>query len=75
MFPEKEGYTAIDAAVRLFKGEKLPQHIVSPTAALTGKDWNKYYDFDGNRRAIKWDAVNALKAPPKCMKTAADLKK
>ena len=75
MFPEKEGYTTIDAAVALFQGKEVPEHIVSPTAALVGDDWKKYYDYDGKSRSIKWDAVNALKAPAKCMKTAADLKK
>jgi len=53
----------------------VPPHIVSPTAALVGDDWKKYYDYDGKTRNIKWDAVNALQPPAKCMKTAADLKK
>lgn len=74
MFPEKEGYTAIDAAVKLFNGEEVPEHIVSPTAPMIGEDWKKFYDYDASKRSIKWDAVNALKAPEKCMKTAADLK-
>lgn len=75
MFPEKEGHTAIDAAVKLFNQEKVPQHIVSPTAPMNGDDWKKYYSYDGTTRTIKWDAVNALTPPAKCMKTAADLKK
>ncbi|MER8405294.1 sugar ABC transporter substrate-binding protein [Mesorhizobium sp. M1307] len=75
MFPEKEGYTAIDAAVKLFNGEEVPEHIVSPTAPMNGDDWNKFYDYDGTTRKIKWDAVNALQPPEKCMKTSADLKK
>jgi ribose transport system substrate-binding protein len=75
MFPEKEGYTTIDAAVAVFQGKEVPPHIVSPTAALVGDDWKKYYDYDGKTRTIKWDAVNALQPPAKCMKTAADLKK
>lgn len=75
MFPEKEGFTAIDAAVKLFNGEEVPEHIVSPTAPMFGDEWKKYYDYDGTSRAIKWDAVNALQAPAKCMKTSADLKK
>ncbi|RWP36311.1 sugar ABC transporter substrate-binding protein [Mesorhizobium sp.] len=75
MFPEKEGYTAIDAAVKLFNGEEVPEHIVSPTAPMKGDDWKKYYDYDGTVRTIKWDAVNALQPPEKCMKTSADLKK
>jgi ribose transport system substrate-binding protein len=75
MFPEKNGYTTIDAAVKLFNGEEVPQHIVSPTAPMIGEDWKKFYDYDGKTRTIKWDAVNALQAPEKCMKTGADLKK
>src|ERR1700738_2314031 len=46
MFPEKEGYTTIDAAVQVFQGKQVPPHIVSPTAALVGDDWKKYYDYD-----------------------------
>jgi len=75
MFPEKEGYTTIDAALALYRKQPVPEHIVSPTAALVGDDWKKYYDYDGTTRSIKWDAVNALQPPAKCMKTAADLKK
>ena len=75
MFPEKDGFTAIDAAVKLFNNEEVPEHIVSPTAPMIGEDWKKYYDYDGKTRTIKWDAVNALQPPAKCMKTAADLKK
>ncbi len=74
MFPEKNGFTAIDAAVKLFNNEAVPEHIVSPTAPMIGEEWKTYYDYDGTTRTIKWDAVNALKAPDKCMKTAADLK-
>ena len=44
-------------------------------APMIGDDWKKYYDYDGTTRTIKWDAVNALTPPAKCMKTAADLKK
>ena len=69
MFPEKEGFTAIDAAVRLFNKESVPQQIVSPSAAIVGADgWKKYYSVAGNVRTIKWDAVNRLTPPAKCMK-------
>ena len=36
MFPEKDGFTTIDAAVKLFNGEEVPEHIVSPTAPMIG---------------------------------------
>jgi ribose transport system substrate-binding protein len=74
MFPEKEGYTTITAAVKLFNKEAVPEHIVSPTAPMVGDDWKKYYSVDGKVRTINWTAVNALQPPEKCMKTAADLK-
>lgn len=75
MFPEKVGFTAIDAAVKLYNKEEVPNWIVSPTTPMLGDGWKKYYSVDGNVRTINWDAVNAVKAPDKCMKTAADLKK
>lgn len=75
MFPEKEGYTTIDAAMALYNHKAVPEHIVSPTTPLVGDDWKKYYSVEGTTRTINWDAVNALTPPAKCMKTAADLKK
>jgi ribose transport system substrate-binding protein len=74
MFPEKVGFTSIDAAVKLFNNEPVPEHIVSPTAPMVGKDsWQQFYSVSGNTRTINWDAVNALVPPDACMKTAADL--
>ena len=60
---------------RSSRARKCRSTSSAPTAPLVGDDWKKYYDYDGKTRSIKWDAVNALKAPAKCMKTAADLKK
>ncbi len=74
MFPEKVGFSAIDAAVKVFNGEEVPEHIVSPTAPMVGTDsWQQFYSLEGNTRTINWDAVNALTPPEACMKTAADL--
>jgi ribose transport system substrate-binding protein len=74
MFPEKVGFSAIDAAVKVFNHEDVPEHIVSPTGPMVGTEgWKQYYSVDGNTRTINWDAVNALEPPAKCMKTAADL--
>jgi ribose transport system substrate-binding protein len=74
MFPEKVGFTAIDAAVKVFNGEAVPEHIVSPTAPMLGDEWQKYYSVEGTTRTINWPNVNAIQPPDKCMKTAADLK-
>lgn len=73
MFPEKVGFTAMDTAVAMFKGEELPEHVVSPTTPLTAETWKQYYEYDGHTRSIKWDAVNAVEAPDRCMKYASDL--
>lgn len=73
MFPEKVGHTAMDAAVAMFNGEELPEHIVSPTTPLDSETWSQYYNYDGSSRSIIWDTVNALEAPDQCMKYAADL--
>jgi ribose transport system substrate-binding protein len=74
MFPEKVGFSSIDAAVKLFNGEAVPEHIVSPTTPMVGKDgWKQYYAVDGTTRTINWDTVNAIVPADKCMKTAADL--
>ena len=74
MFPEKVGFTAIDAAVKLFNKEDVPLHIVSPTTPMVGTDsWKQYYSVDGTTRTINWDNVNAVVPADKCMKTAADL--
>jgi ribose transport system substrate-binding protein len=74
MFPEKVGFTAVDAAVKVFNGEEVPEHIVSPTAPMIGQDWKKYYSVEGTTRTVNWDGINSVQAPDKCMKTSADLK-
>lgn len=74
MFPEKVGFTSIDAAVKLFNNEAVPAHIVSPTTPMVGTDsWKQYYSVEGTTRTINWDTVNAVVPADKCMKTAADL--
>ncbi len=74
MFPEKVGFTTIEAAVKLFNNETVPEHIVSPTQPMVGKDsWKTYYTLENGVRTINWDAVNAIVPAEKCMKTAADL--
>ena len=75
MLPEKNGFTCIDAAVSLYKGEEVPEHIVSATVALTKTTWENLYglDADGNRYP-KWDAINAVAAEAKCTKYTPDSK-
>ncbi|WP_226781179.1 sugar ABC transporter substrate-binding protein [Oceaniglobus trochenteri] len=73
MFPEKIGYTLVDTAVSLFQGEDLPEHVVSPTTAVTFDEVGQFYSYDGTSRQIQWDGINALPVPEACMKYASDL--
>lgn len=73
MFPEKVGFTAVDAAVAMFNGEDLPEHIVSPTHTLTIETYGQFYAYDGESRSIIWENVNALEAPETCMMYGSDL--
>jgi len=68
MFPENVGFECIDMAVKLFQGQKVPQHYVTATVGMTAATWNKYYSLEGNVRTIKWDAVRAIKTEDKCKK-------
>ena len=73
MFPELIGYTAVDTAVTLFQGGDLPEHVVSPTAAVNFAEASTYYSYDGVSREIQWDAISELATPEKCMMYASDL--
>jgi ribose transport system substrate-binding protein len=75
MFPEKVGFTVMDAAVSMFQKAELPEHIVSPTHTIDAQTYSQFYDYDGKSRSIKWDAVNALVPAEKCMKYASDIQK
>ncbi|WP_434362513.1 sugar ABC transporter substrate-binding protein [Parasalinivibrio latis] len=73
MFPEKVGFTTMDTAVALYNKENLPEHVVSPTYTLNLENFSRFYSYDGKARKIKWDEVNGLVPPAKCMKYASDL--
>jgi len=67
MLPEKNGLTCVDAAVSLYRGEELPEHIVSATIALTKDTWENLYGIDADgKRYPKWDAINALETEAQC---------
>jgi ribose transport system substrate-binding protein len=68
MFPEAVGYECINMAVKLYNGETVPEHYVTPTTALTSSTWNKYYSLSGEVRTIDWDTVNAIPREAKCGK-------
>jgi ribose transport system substrate-binding protein len=68
MFPEAVGYECINMAVKLFNNEKVPEHLVTPTFALTSENWNQYYSLVGEVRTINWDAVNKIPREPKATK-------
>ena len=68
MFPEAVGYECINMAVKLFNGEDVPEHFVTPTYGLTVDNWSQFYSLEGEVRTINWDAVNAIQKEDKCGK-------
>ena len=68
MFPENVGYECINMAVSLFRGEEVPEHFVTATAAVTPENYEQYYTLDGSVRTIHWDAVNAIEREDECGK-------
>jgi len=63
MFPEFQGAMLVRAAVADFNGNKLPAHIVMPSAPVDAQGLAKYYTQSGSEFAIKFDAVAALYQP------------
>jgi len=68
MFPEAVGYECVNMAVKLFNGEKVPEHWVTPTFGLTADNWKKYYSVSGDVRTPNWDMINKIPREPKCAK-------
>jgi len=68
MFPEAVGYECVNMAVKLFNNETVPQHYVTPTAALTTENWSSFYTLAGEKRTINWNTVNKVKREDKCAK-------
>jgi ribose transport system substrate-binding protein len=68
MFPEAVGFECMNMAVKLFNGERVPKHWVTPTAALTQQTWSKYYTLSGDKRSINWDTVTKIKKEAQCAK-------
>jgi ribose transport system substrate-binding protein len=68
MFPEAVGYECINMTVKLFNGEDVPEHHVTPTYALTDKTWDDYYTLEGDVRSINWDNVNKIPREDQCGK-------
>jgi len=61
MFPNFVGGALIDAAVKLAKGEKLPDHYETPTIVVTRDNIDRFYDTSTEPPfAMKMDAVRAM---------------
>jgi ribose transport system substrate-binding protein len=68
MFPENVGFECVDMAVKLFKGEDVPEHYVTATQAVTVDTYKKYYTLEGEVRTINWDTVTKIKTESECGK-------
>jgi ribose transport system substrate-binding protein len=45
--PFYEGYWAVESAVRLLEGQKVPQWVVAPAQLITKETVDQYYDAEG----------------------------
>jgi ribose transport system substrate-binding protein len=68
MFPENVGFECVDMAVKLFRGEDVPNHYVTATQAVTVDTYTKYYTLEGDVRTINWDTVTKIKTEAECGK-------
>jgi len=68
MFPENVGFECIDMAVKLYKGEDVPEHYVTATAAVNADNYTQYYTLEGETRTINWDTVTAIPTEDACSK-------
>ena len=60
MFPNYVGVGCIDAAVKAIKGESLPSHYETPTVAINAKNFDQFYNKEGNSYVIDFEAVRKL---------------
>ncbi|RDG29496.1 sugar ABC transporter substrate-binding protein [Oceanispirochaeta sp. M1] len=60
MFPNYVGVGCIDAAVKAAKGEALPEHYKTPTVAININNFDQFYNKDGEKYVIDFEAVRKL---------------
>lgn len=60
MFPNYVGVALIDAAVKAFNGEEMPDWYQTPTVMVTAENFHTFYNEGENGYEINFDAVREL---------------
>ena len=60
MFPDFVGVSLVDASIKLFANEKLPDHYETPTIMITRKNVDRFYDTKTDPFIMNLDAVRVL---------------
>ncbi|MFH1571995.1 MAG: substrate-binding domain-containing protein [Gemmatimonadota bacterium] len=60
MFPDFVGVSLVEVAVRLSRGEKLPDHYETPTLMITRESFGRFYRTEGEGYTMDLGAVRAL---------------
>jgi DeoR/GlpR family transcriptional regulator of sugar metabolism len=58
MFPEIVGPVCIEAAIKAYNQEPLPNILVTPYAVLTAESLSDFYTRSGDSWQIRWDVVD-----------------
>jgi ABC-type sugar transport system substrate-binding protein len=69
MFPEWVGLRCVDQAVRLFNGEKVKTHDVTPTLAVTKENLPNYYFHTDNVWIPNFKTIAGITLENKCSRS------
>ena len=61
MFPEYAGASLVEAAVKAYKGEELPERVITPTVMITPDTYTDYYKQQGDDWILDFSVVDALR--------------
>ncbi|MGI6113069.1 MAG: sugar ABC transporter substrate-binding protein [Mahellales bacterium] len=60
MFPDFVGACLVDACLKAFNGEELPERYLTPIAMVTAENYSEFYTQQGDEWVMNFDAVEAL---------------
>lgn len=68
MFPEYVGLRCIDGAIKLYDGQEVSEHDVTPTVSLTADNLEKYYPKKDGVWTPDFEAIAAIPTKSGCTK-------
>lgn len=58
MFPEVVGPVCVEAAVRAYNEQPLPDHLITPYAVVTPETLPEFYDRGDSGWSLRWETIN-----------------